>query len=1381
MQANAQQDVFELGDPDLVGCTTWAARPMAEWRERGYVPDSDDEDYVGLGAASSPKVNPVPVASQEFTELAFAEEKIAWREEPEQDGGRVSTSSRYDGSSQDVEKILAEGGRPGDDEALAQAHSFVKAVTGDTTGEYPRSDESQLDLPETTNADDALPAASVTDQLQAELEHGLQSVKEILGDAYVQSRSNYVIRSQTSSPLSSIRSFTDNEETVEGAGHIRPVQVQPNRPLTAEPIHWDYQNGSPPRYPGRDLRQRNPIQLHPYALEDARYQQELKARGLKPVRIGPGSSGISRNLAAEDTGDQYLFSSSPNDESAEAEGFGDVYSILHSQDSSSPAVSRVARPSKPLARVEDDDELPELSVILEGDISGLHPSKRRKVAHKSSKEAKKSLGQNEFHIPELPPADLDRAGHEDMEIDMFEIPPSPTPTCSSNVSDTPMVPSKTSGPNERTTPRGLPTPIASSLTKAPPEPETETEYSPDSSEGSQLDEHSVTGSSTLAADMHQGKGIQSMQRRMKGVLPASWLTLDLDKQTTKSRLRRPSAGSPVNQHGAKGVAQRLKPRRSRTSRIDDRDAPKIEISDDSSSETGRFPSAKTRSGWDSSLFEEEDDFGGPSLDEVVEDNGVDMMAPPLPRSRKRVRWPANRQRTLDETFHTNRISHSGNSASRHKRKKQLTSTGNAESRREHRHHKPMPVSLQVGILEAPAFTQLRVDDQPQFLKIAARRARTRRKEGRSGQLHQHMRSKSEADRQDVRTSLFDGRESRVRSSETKFPPLLGRNSTPGSLLEYQLSPQTCDLPNSLIQPKATASNNPDQIASLKTSTAATIHRILLRQAGSPASATLDDRLWTQFSGTRTNNLKGGASGNFAHHLDDASVSHMHVVRSHSLPRRLLSHYQNRSGKGRLIQSLAQERGQRSAQLEVTESGARARHPLDQLLPQRPGSRKRVPGHRQPITQIHRQSFDHPAVSSPSAATAQLLDHSLPRRPPGAESCAAILQKGEMPSLKEGTFYHESTFIGNGDLARTVRKVLATPRNFELNAGQSCSFSPPQTGVLYNWGPWNPTVASQLSSVFQILFREYSTAMNSQRNALRAISPRLMLYMRTVIGYINDVLYFAEATARVSFVTTCIDVLLSNVIATQGHESTPPEDSEGDVLHILNHVAVFSFQVCHIASTPTVEPSLQLRAWNLFDTIVRRVLSLALGSRGRLKLNDYLERNKIHSERERGIRMDYPEVDALVIVSHLCRGKISGESCSTMVSNILTIEVEGHDIDRTHERLVEVMAFLWTVAPYSTIDASGCLSATPPTADKSSCWPVIVAVFGAFLKSRIRSPDATAPHNIIGRRYVNFCLRLATGWGWVDCAGVVQLLRIYYGSNNMDALFAEKRQRQPRFS
>src|SRR5271168_3224632 len=312
----SQQRPLEVGDS-----TTWAARPMAEWREKGYVPDSDEEDDVGWGIGLSTAISPtapVAPATSEEPKSAVGIGELTLGVEIEHIEGAFAVASGNQALSQKVESILAKERRPG---------------------------ENQSD-PSCTTGSHEIASASVGDQLQAELEYGLQSVREILGNAYVQSRSNSVNHSHSSSPLSSIRSFTDDDEAVESAGHNKLVHGQANRSTEAEPTDWHYQHDSHPRYLGRELRRRNPIQIHPYALEDARYQQELKAHGLKPVRIAPVSPGTYRNPAADDTQHQDLFSSNQVDDSTGAQSIGDVHGSLRSQNVSSPEASRAARSSR---------------------------------------------------------------------------------------------------------------------------------------------------------------------------------------------------------------------------------------------------------------------------------------------------------------------------------------------------------------------------------------------------------------------------------------------------------------------------------------------------------------------------------------------------------------------------------------------------------------------------------------------------------------------------------------------------------------------------------------------------------------------------------------------------------------------------------------------------------------------------------------------------------------------------------------------------------------------------------------------------------------------------------------------------------------------------
>jgi hypothetical protein len=987
---DVQQDALRPGDLELTDRTSWAVRPMADWREKGYVPDSDDEDEIDLRggpcAINSPK-NPTACTLALEAKPSVTSNEVKRDAESKSPAESITAGRRNAAALQEVRNNLAEKTKPEAGEEWSKSYASGSVAVGESKQENWTRSSCQLELITTVEPDEALPAASVADQLQAELEHGLRSVRDILGDTNLRSRSPSIARSQTSSPLSSIQSFIEDGETA--ASQSRREAVQADQGNTEGPTSRDHQIYSPPRYPGRDLRRRNPIQLHPYALEDARYQQELKAHGIKPVRTAFGGSGMPQDRTTDDSQDQDLFSSSQMSDSAQANSSTNLDINLHSPIVPSSRVGWTT-PSRLAALFDDDDdELPEFSAILQGEVPHLHVRKRRKVAHKSPKEASRSLAPNDFHVPELPLANPDSPIQEDMDVDTLKIPLSPPRSSSSNMSGTLMVPSKTFGSGKRMTPRGLPTPAASSLTKAPLESRSEKVDSPDSSEDSELDDSSISGSAPLTAEIRRRKGILSMRRRIKGVLPASWLTLDLDKQRTKAGPGRPSAVSPVKQPNGKGIAQKLKSSRRQFSFAEEGAVPLIDLSDDSS-ETSNPPLTKASSAWASTLFED-DNFGGTILDDVVEDNSFDTMAQLLPRSGKRAQMHSGRQRTLHEPDSTNggsRPSYSSMPQTSHKRKKQSMPMGNVQPHQKHKHKKSAPISQHRRILNDPVFAELRLGDQPQFLRIAARRARTRWDKRYAAQ-RQSM-SASETDRQNVNLGSLDLSESHVTSQEGKAS-LPGRKSTQQTLSAYQINSKTS--PVTKTSTKANLINNLDELASLKKSTASTVRRLLLRQVGSSAPP-----------------LHNSTNPH------EPSIAHSATSQRINLPQTLLSHYRNRAGKGCLTSSLAPVRETRPAQLEGTQSRASdarlitlgnptttsnstalTTQILNQAVSRRPG-RKRVPQHRDDLQQR--------SIEAGDCGTAK----------PG---------KKESMHLRPGTFFRDLTFAGYDDLVRIIRKVRET--------------------------------------------------------------------------------------------------------------------------------------------------------------------------------------------------------------------------------------------------------------------------------------------------------------------------------------------------------------------
>lgn len=139
----------------------------------------------------------------------------------------------------------------------------------------------------------------------------------------------------------------------------------------------------------RNLRHRNPIQLHPYAIENEMYRQILRARGVKPLRLapvqdilgGPVPHGSEQGVsdAEEDTPDRNMDLS------------------LHRFPSSSPPFHRPLSSSPPRANdsSQSEEDLPEFAVL----IQRRPPHTTQTNNHMSEKQRPRSTAKSKWRRP----------------------------------------------------------------------------------------------------------------------------------------------------------------------------------------------------------------------------------------------------------------------------------------------------------------------------------------------------------------------------------------------------------------------------------------------------------------------------------------------------------------------------------------------------------------------------------------------------------------------------------------------------------------------------------------------------------------------------------------------------------------------------------------------------------------------------------------------------------------------------------------------------------------------------------------------------------------------------------------------------------------------
>ena len=568
---------------------------MSEWRERGYVPDSDDEEDFEARLSLSvqhEEQSQQPSSEVELNRPAFIDQEVT------NDSLPVKSQSSESRSQSTWHRVVVE--IPAKSAGISHADKDGATKESEDVDGRPWSD-----CPDTT----AEHNPSTLELLQQQLRKGLETCSQILRPT-----SPIADLSDTDSPLSSPPSSPEGLDRA--SQETRTVQ----RNLTPVHPHPD------PRFfaPARTFRPRTSIQNNPYTLEYAKYQQQCRQRGLAPMRpesFRPGQTqGETQVTHAQGSSQQA--SSSPVHLSAVNERASDE------EESQSPV--RGFRSSEHIGAPSDEEELPDITDILRGAVS---PTHRQQIMHKPRN--KRSFipdfdRRASFRVPSLSPG-FDVGDNTDTgDVPIFDLPLSPP---RSDGLDFPSV-GRAAVPEigVSTTPRPLLTPVLSS------------DRQPTKRSIIEVSSSSETESERLASQRSQSPSDESqryvsVRRRIKGVLPASWLRLDAKQQTKKVDPR--SHASPMKVSPVKGLATRI------TSTAH-RNTQRLVLSDDDSDTTD----SSARNGQShpevpQDLFDEDDDF---TMYDVFEDDAVDAMLPSRSRGLTRYVPTRKRQQRLDDSW-----------------------------------------------------------------------------------------------------------------------------------------------------------------------------------------------------------------------------------------------------------------------------------------------------------------------------------------------------------------------------------------------------------------------------------------------------------------------------------------------------------------------------------------------------------------------------------------------------------------------------------------------------------------------------------------------------------------------------------------------------------
>ena len=1389
---------------------------MAEWRARGYVVDSEEEDDSQPTSLGNYSASPKARVNIDDTVDAYVPFK-SYSKAPAEEGVvevLVQSKSEKEAAKGGLEGSRKPTGSQGLNEHRHQGkqHDTSRlAVVTDDYGhwggllDYNDIDELQQDHYNAT------PHV----QPEAELLQEAQERPSQKPPSAALQNHDHIPSSASSSPLSSISPetcrllpsnaglpaleihYSQAEDDSYARSAIR-LSVPHVRQTTgaSSPVPKDTDSGGRVR----SLRRRNPIQLHPYQIESEKYRRILKARGVKPLRIAQMEAEAIKARDQEFQNQKYDAEDSQLNEWEEEDPTSS--SPLATQDTAGDA-SQTPRE----ILVIGDDELPDLSTLLR------NPSityvgngyKRRKMTPPSFKMPERSILGERLDNP----ANSANSALED-EDHMFDVPPSPP----HSGSPTPSKGNRRFKPRfrypRRPSPPALPTPVTSSE----PGRRAFLDTYEDNQEGHDSPQRISTagqdGFSELSGTSSQDEPsseIQLAQRRIRGVLPASWLKLDLESQKTKARNHQDghSSLSPDKANLQRGVARPVALGTRKSPALSKLQHGPIEVSGyEGSSSEDEDPQEVLHVKQNNYLYSEDVDmFLTSRWGEAAEDDRIDAMLPTATRERARHRKEKTTQRNLGSVEGQSR-SGRGNLTKeawvRRTGQPRITENFVKGPKRKQAVHPP-----RLSILDAHVMPERSQMPVPPFLKIASRTARARKDKGRHSPSRKYLRLATEQDDNDTNKTLRDWREGTIaptlnahfdlRARRLALYPRSANSTLPST------APDRLKSPNQLRLPLSRSSSVRTSITSKRPRKVQTSLEHSLKKQSShvdDSSGAPEDVRVQQMD------HKAKKQGQIISTLQapsDMRPAMLEVLRGESdqihaktlFERDLsrISRFDDGSGLPNVLRMFERDESIRAVGQFMHPNDTQGKPNVTNVeAPRRQSivhrNRKRRPKHKESSTSWSSHpgaaiNVDDFSDEPPFACESRTRSHNvlLGLKPFGtrySDTC-------DISPLPTGTFFHEMSILGSGILAKSLGPQDPNVHN---NArGHLVRIYDQRT---FRWGPWNDNVSSELGEFTSLITQAMQDGWAHDENELTARRSRQAISMlKDIITYFSDHVSFLDDVDRIACVQR--SKLLTSTILNEVDQRSTEETkcaTQGTLqwrsnfrnqISTLNLILVNSLY--QLGKHEFVSAQLQQDVKSVMRKSAQLTLTLALD--GDLEAFEAcITHLKQSTQANYIIREQQHTIEAFVIAHHVVsqHQELRAMTLETLQSKVPTMSPEGFfDI----QIMEQCWQKLFTLLPFLEFDTKGVLETGRRFKMMFDNWTLVKKLIGPVLEVSLKNPKGQAPSfNAYCRAVFGRCLHLINGWGWRRCEAIIGTLFDFFARNNLAHLRNEESHGSPPF-
>lgn len=1172
----------------------------------------------------------------------------------------------------------------------------------------------------------------------------------------------------------------------------------------------------------RSLRTRKPEQMRPYFMEQTRFNNEWRQHGLRPMRIANQEheerhrrrTSHERDFEPES---QDSAGQQPTDESQQLDSNDLMEGLLFPESSSpvrnSPLNNRAGPSSQGRPHVDTDgtsldgDDLPSLQDLINRHHSNPAPksaAKRRHSPVKPTKDKRPRVSDpsNREGSPQrrpqfiVPPDSSDpfRDPEDTADIEPSH-PPSRAPAAQHARNATP----RAASTSLQHTAATIPAPLVV-------ESESDQDTEMPGADGTDAGDVTDTGnSSDDGSDIVQQNG-----RRIRGVLPASWLRIDQmpGRSKVKEKMKRRRAEHSPERDHRRGVAQR---RQVDPSTINDRIL--FEVSSDEEDQPNRLSLTTddvfhNQSRLNLQPLSIPDDDGAMdddmSMDDgmsVVEEDHIDAMisrpkrqtklADAFRKASKQPKAPAKKppmtqprtQPKITGAFPSSTAPRpaaraSTSTSTRKPAKKPRQRSGNTRNPRNPATHKPRPPAPQLSVLDVIE------PDAPNFLKIAARTARGRRDQGRSKPGRKTIQMATRSDHVDAASVLMDWTNGSIKQRPSVTA---AKSSSRAKTQSYQ--PLTERSANTSQQ----APRNPKTPGATRKKSAPALG---FRGTG-PQKLQLNrngNNVEKRKPRSRTSSAIGAMPQARPAQLevDHEDEAEMNAASFHAGKRLLDRLYRSKNPTSTIASSVHSNGNSARATLPKPSSGLRRtasisteRSSAKKAESPRQGrrlARKKRPPQRVDIDepQYSRANDPLPVEYTPSQLPPPVLTH--------AENEAVKLQglgsygteythHFEMFPLIVGVYFHESTLLGSG----MVERVLRVECNDAVDAGGD-AVRPRATLTLgeqtMRWGPWSAQVSSEMGIVVDYLAEQLE---KSHVPEPTPSTPSAVAAAHHILAYVQNSLTVDSPPQLKAFAGRFMEVVQSlntRVLACMGQDGFSARGGFDALLGTYDRLVLATFRAAALCKKDPTMMGEQLQ----MEELLKAISTIAIKALSLMGLDSLRTTyGQLHNARfrERGLRTDAAGIHSWVLLLRtLESAAIPRSSFWDMVQLELAQPIIASSTNaQDHERLWKNM---FTLLPLVEFNDMGVLVPGRRYQNKTDGWGIPQRLLKTIFQLYRDNPRQPPSFNNYCRALVARCHYLVQQWGWRRCSTIVGVIFDFFGSQNLAHLRNEEAYSSPRF-